>query len=295
MKLNITKERMCKLAVGILRITPSYARQIPLLLAFIFLASSLSYAQEIKVFRMPSTVPVSDKEPLQYTDSRRIMVFFKTTPEAIRKLVPQPLIPNPDNVMIIMANHWNAKGFQNQEYNDRGGKIYEVALLIPVQFEKKRGVYSVILYLDNASRLPMSREIWGFPKKLANVTVDEKDGTFSSTVKISGTNILKLDFKRTEKVEPVPVQPQGNVFNLKMIPSIKRNAPPEVLQITATRPNFKVKELWKGEAALEFGSLSTEPLGEIPVLKIISANDATIEGSMDYGEVVYDYLAKSKK
>jgi len=170
-----------------------------------------------------------------------------------------------------------------------------VALLIPVRFGKKMGVYSVILYLDNASRLPMSREIWGFPKKLANVTVDEKDGTFSSTVKISGTNILKLDFKRTEKVEPVPVQPPGNVFNLKVIPSVKRNAPPEVLQITAVKTNFKAKEAWRGKATLEMGSLSSEPLGGIPVLKIISANDATIEGSMDYGEVIYDYLAKAKK
>ena len=294
MKLNITREKMCKLIVRIIRIMPADTRQMPLLLAFIFLAS-VSYAQEIEVFRMPSSSLVCDKMPLQYADSRQVMISFKSTPEAIRKLVPQPLVPNPNNIMIIMASHWNAKGFQSLEYNDNGGKIYEVALLIPVWFEKKMGVYSVILYLDNASRLPMSREIWGFPKKLANITVDEKDGIYSSTVEISGTNIVKLDFKRTEKVEPVPASPPGNVFNLKVIPSVKRNAPPEVLQITATGTNFETKESWKGKATLELGSLSTEPLGEIPVLKIISANDTLIEGSMDYGEVIYDYLAKSKK
>ncbi|MEN6320847.1 MAG: acetoacetate decarboxylase family protein [Syntrophaceae bacterium] len=293
MKLNITKEQGNKLIERIFLRKQNYTLQILLLLVFVLLASA-SYGQENKVFRMSGSASISNEVPLQYSDSRQVTVFFKSTPEAIRKLIPQPLVPNPDNIMIIMAAHWNAKGFQSSEYNDYGGKIYEVALCVPVRFGKTRGVYAVILYLDNASRLPMSREIWGFPKKLADVTVDEKDGIYASTVKISGTTLVKLDFKRTEKVEPVPVLPPGNLFNLKMIPSIKRNAPPEVLQITAVKTNFKTKQAWKGKATFELGSLVTEPLGGIPVLKIMSANDMIIEGSMDYGEVLYDYLAKGK-
>lgn len=274
---------------------PAVVRIIPLLLAVILLAPPLSYAQERTVFRMPSFAPVSNEVPLHYSDSRRVMVFFQTTPEAIRKVVPNPLVPNPKNIMGIMVCHWNAKGFQNLEYNDGGGKVLEVALVTPVGLAKKNGAYIVLIYLDNASRIPMSREIWGFPKKLADVTFDESDQTFSSTVKIGDANILKLHFERTAKVEPVPPSPPSYVFNLKKIPSIRRNAPPEVLQITSTLTNFKVKEQWKGKATLEFGSLSMEPLGEIPVLKILSASDAIIEGSMDYGDVLYDYIAEGKK
>ncbi len=295
MKQNITREKRCKRVVRIPRRMPAFTRLIPLLLAFVFLAFSLSYAQETKVFRMPSSALVSDEVPLKYSDSRRVMVFFKTTPEAIRKLVPQPLVPNPNNIMGIMVCHWNAKGFQTLEYNDSGGKIFEVALLIPVGLEKKRGAYIVMIYLDNASRIPMSREIWGFPKKLADVTFDESDRTFSSTVKINGTNILTLHFERTAKVEPVPPSPPSYVFNLKKIPSIRRDAPPEVLQITSTLTDFKVKEQWKGKATLQFGSLPMEPLGDIPVVKILAANESLIEGSMDYGDVLYDYIARGKK
>lgn len=295
MERNIAREKMRKPADSMVRSAPAFTRLISLLLALVFLAPSLSHAQEIKVFRMPFVAPASNEVPLHYSDSRRVTVFFKTTPEAIRKLVPKPLVPNPNNIMGIMACHWNAKGFQNLEFNDGGGKILEVALLTPVGLEEKRGAYIVMIYLDNASRIPMSREIWGFPKKLADVTFDESDKTFSSTVKINGTRILQLDFERTAKVEPVPPSQPSYVFNLKKIPSIRRDAPPEVLQITSTLTDFKVKEQWKGKAALKFGSLPMEPLGEIPVLKILAANESHIEGTMDYGDVLYDYIARGKK
>lgn len=39
----------------------------------------------------------------------------------------------------------------------------------------------------------------------------------------------------------------------------------------------------------------SEPLGDIPVLKILAANESLIEGSMDHGDVLYDYIAKAKK
>ncbi len=41
--------------------------------------------------------------------------------------------------------------------------------------------------------------------------------------------------------------------------------------------------------------VQSEPLGEIPVLKILAANESLIEGSMDYGDVLYDYIAGGKK
>lgn len=263
--------------------------------AFLISFSCLCHADQGGVFRMGPAVSPSAGPPLKYGDSRRVTVVFRTTPEAIRKLVPAPLVPGPDNTAILMAAHWNAQGFRNREYNDEGGAFREVALVVPVRFGQKAGVYTVILYLDNASRLPMSREIWGFPKKLADIVVEEREGRFAASVKIGGETVLMLDYTRTGKVEPVPVLPLSNVYNLKMLPSVKRDAPPEVMQITAVKSNFRAKEAWRGKATLAPGAMPTEPLGDIPVLKIISAGDMVIDGTMDYGEVIHDYLARGRK
>jgi acetoacetate decarboxylase len=255
----------------------------------------LSHADQGGVFRLGPAVSPSAGPPLKYGESRRVTVVFQTTPEAIRKLVPSPLVPGPGNTAILMAAHWNAEGFRNREYNDGGGTFREIALVVPVRFGRKAGVYTVVLYLDSASRLPMSREIWGFPKKLADIAVEEREGRFAASVIIGGETAVRLDYERTGKVEPVPVLPPSDVFNLKMIPSVRRDAPPEVLQITAVKSNFRAKEAWRGKATLTLGTMPTEPLGDIPVLKIISAGDMTIDGTMDYGEVVHDFLAPGRK
>jgi acetoacetate decarboxylase len=277
------------------RISRAHSCVCSLFLLFNFLGlSSVSCADDVQVFRM-SSFPYSNESLLRYSDSRRVLVTFKTTPEALRKLVPQPLVPNPDSIAVIYAAEWNAKGHQSVDYNDSGGTFLEVALCIPVRFEKTTGVYAVVLYLDKASRIPMSREIWGFPKKVADIKFTEKDGKVLSTVNINGTNIVILNFERAEKVDPVPVLPRSIVFSLKKIPSIRRNTPPDVMQLTSTQANYKAKEFWKGKATLELSALSTEPTGGIPIVKVVSANYTVLEGTMDHGDVIYNYLSKDKK
>ena len=83
------------------------------------------------------------------------------------------------------------------------------------------------------------------------------------------------------------------IFNVKLIPSVEKNAPPDVLQLTATTlGNPKFRELRPGVGTLEFGSTAADPLGGIPVLEILRAACYEYGFILDYGEVVYDYLAE---
>lgn len=77
---------------------------------------------------------------------------------------------------------------------------------------------------------------------------------------------------------------------MKRIPSLRKGGPPDVLQLTATRTSYTVKQCWRGKAALELNAWPTEPTGDIPVVKILSANYMLLEGAIDYGDVIYDYL-----
>jgi acetoacetate decarboxylase len=55
------------------------------------------------------------------------------------------------------------------------------------------------------------------------------------------------------------------------------------------------KEIYKGNATLELGTSSTDPLGKIPILQIVRAEYVVMDGVLDYGDVLYDYLEKGKK
>ena len=273
-----------------------------ILICIIFIVShSLGEAQEVKGFSMPFNMPFYGAPPLQYTDSKFVSILFKTSPEALRKHVPQPLVPNADNIMFVYTSSLNVLAYKSGKFSFPGGNYYEVVMGIPAKFKETSGNYCVVMYLDypvntgGRSGVALGREIYGYPKKEAIITFDEKDGRVHSTVSRFRTTLIKLSFERTLKVEPVPPRPRTPTFNLKYIPSVKKDAPPEVMQLTSNVSEFNRKEMWRGKGSLEFGSLSADPLGDIPVLQIIAAQYEVAEGSLLHGEVVYDYLAKGQK
>jgi acetoacetate decarboxylase len=68
-----------------------------------------------------------------------------------------------------------------------------------------------------------------------------------------------------------------------------------VLQLTATTlGDRKVTDLRLGVGTLEFGSTPADPLDKIPVLEIVAASWYEYNFTLDYGEVVNDYLAESR-
>jgi acetoacetate decarboxylase len=265
-------------------------------LFFFIIFQPLCEAQELKGFSTPLIAPLYGAPPVKYSDSKFVTIGFKTSPEVLRKLVPQPLVPNPDNLMGVYTSSLNANDYQSGEFSFPGRNYFEVALVIPVRFDKTAGNYCVVMYLDKTvTGVSMGREIWGLPKKGAQITFDEKDRKVSSIVSRFGTPIIKLNFERVQKVEPIPPRPSTPMFSLKYIPSVKKDAPPDVMQLISYVSEWKRKEMWIGNGSVEFGSLPADPLGDIPVLQIVGGRYEVAEGNLPLGDVVYDYLSKEKK
>lgn len=107
--------------------------------------------------------------------------------------------------------------------------------------------------------------------------------------------LLKATLQLSEQVETIPKRPNIPWFNLKLIPSIKKDAPPEVKQITSTTiSDRKVKEQHRGDVTLEFGSSPFDPLGKIEIIKILNCSYSVTDFTLGYGEIIHDYLRGHK-
>ena len=177
--------------------------------------------------------------------------------------------------------------------NAAGGYDYlEAGIGIPAVFAGVPGNYAVCLYLDKALPIVGGREVWGWPKKEAEMVFAEKDGEISGRVERFGTVLLSLSGKLAKKADPVTAQPELPWFLLKIIPSVRKDAPPDVRQLTATRnTDVAVRELWNCTASLKLGTSPLDRLGDIPVTEIVGAQFSVGDFTMDYGDVLYDYLA----
>ena len=253
---------------------------------------SFGESQEVeKAFSMPASSPLYPSPPIQYRDNRILTIIFKTTPEILQKIVPKPLVPNPFNLMFIYVSKLNIEISETEKY-----PYLEAGIGVPATFSKTMGNYAVYLYLDKALPIAGGREVWGWPKKDASITFIEKDGEISAGLERQGFPIISINAKLLKKIEPIPSAPNMPWYNLKIIPSIEKGALPEVLQLTSTNnADQKVKEFYSYEAELEFKSSPYDPLEDIEILEIMDVTFQVSDFVMDFGKIIFDYLAEMKK
>ena len=226
--------------------------------------------------------------PFTYEGSRVVSVTFRTSPEVLRALVPEPLVPNAASEVSAAIVHHHIVAPMPLSY-------YEAFLVIPVSHKGAPGSYIPVLYLDEAAAITGGREIWGFSKFGAEIRMVEEAGEVHASVRSEGVTLIDISVRPGDSLVPIPETPNVPIFNVKLIPSVKKGAPPDVLQLTATTlGDRKVTELRPGLGTLDFGSTPVDPLGRIPVLEILRAAHYEYDFTLDYGKVVHDYLAESR-
>jgi acetoacetate decarboxylase len=203
----------------------------------------------------------------------------------VKELVPEPLKPNADNVMSVFVATFHAAGI---------GPYHEAGIVVPASFQGIEGRYIAYMYLDQDNAIAAGREIWGYPKKEARFSLVEKDGMIRAVVERGGVEIIKASLILGDLVkEPEKLPPPKPAFNLKIIPSVRQGARPDVQQLTSnTVANYRLLKAYKGDATMEFGISPADPLHRIKVEKILGGSYSQVEFDLTYGEVLYDYLSR---
>lgn len=234
-------------------------------------------------YSMPSVSTLYIPPPYSYKDNLGINILFKTAPETLHEFVPPPLLPNPDNLVFLYVGDFNVDSPVKFKYKEAG-------IGVPVLYQGHAGNYFVFLYLDHAGAIVAGREIWGFPKKDALIKFDVIEGIYQASVIRDGVEIIRASVKTSEQVKPIPPQAEVPLLNLKIIPSVRKDHPPDVLQLTSAGSSSVRKESFRGEATLSFTSTPYDLLGNIPVLGIVGGEQYVEDMILDCGEVLVDYL-----
>ena len=255
-----------------------------LFVLFLVLGLALScLGQNFDGTNLSSTKPFYSELPYVFEGSEGYFISFKSDPDVIRALIPEPLNPVSNEMTIIFAKH-RIVSPAKIDYN-------EAYFIIPAAYGTTYGAYIPVLYLDKIETITPAREIWGYNKVGGAFDFVEEDGSVSITVTQLDTLIMKASFVLGEPFTP-PEQSQGGpAFNLKYIPSVVENAPPDVKQITISElKDRETAQMRLGKATLEFYSSHYNPLDKIPILEITKAGYSIESFSMVYGGVLYDYL-----
>lgn len=237
-----------------------------------------------RAFAMPLTSPAFPMGPYRFVNREYLIITYRTDPDKLRAVIPGPLEFTEPLVHYEFIRMPDSTGF---------GDYTESGQVIPVEFNGQRGGYTLAMYLNDHPPIAGGRELWGFPKKLAQprlVThIDSLLGSLDyGPVRVAtasmGYKYRELDLEAEAK------RLAGPNFLLKIIPNV--DGRPRILELVRYYlRDIHMKGAWTGPAALELASHALAPVAELPVLEIVEARHLLADLTLDLGEIVYDYLA----
>ena len=241
-----------------------------------------------RAFAMPLTNPSYPPGPYRFIDREFLVITYRTDMDALRSLVPEPLEVSKPLVKYEFIRMPDSTGF---------GDYSESGQVIPVSYQGKKGGYVHAMYLNDGSPIAGGREIWGFPKKLAEPSLRVEKDTLVGTLDYGSVRVATgtMGYKHEPlDLKAVKASLEAPSFLLKIIPHV--DCGPRVCELVRYYlEDLNVKGAWKGPAGLELHDHALAPVAELPVLEVISAVHILTDLTLGLGEVVYDYLDPGDK
>lgn len=234
-------------------------------------------------FSMPLTAPAYPPGPYKFVDREYLIVTYRTDAVKLRELVPEPLRVEEPLVKYEFIRMPDSTGF---------GDYTECGQVIPVAFDGRKGNYTHCMFLNDHPPIAGGRELWGFPKKLANPTLRPEIDTLVGTLDYGEVRVATstMGYKHraldTQIVLSALAAPN---FLLKIIPHV--DGTPRICELVEfSFTDITVKGAWTGPGALFLMPHALAPVAELPVLEIISAQHILADLTLGLGRVVHDYL-----
>jgi acetoacetate decarboxylase len=236
-----------------------------------------------KAFAMPLTSPAYPLGPYRFFHREFLIITYRTEPEKLRALVPAPLEVVDPLVKFEFIRMPDSTGF---------GDYTESGQVIPVSFGGRRGSYTHCMFLNDHPPIAGGRELWGFPKKLAEPTLRAEIDTLVGTLHFGPLLIATgtMGYKHTQAdLAAIKTSLLAPNFLLKIIPHV--DGTPRICELVEYHlEDIDLKGAWTGPAALTLISHALAPLAELPVLEVVSGVHIIADLTLGLGKVVHDYL-----
>jgi acetoacetate decarboxylase len=219
----------------------------------------------------------------RFTDREYLNVVYRTAPDALRAVVPEPLRIDEPLVRFEVMKMGDVSGY---------GPYTEAGQAIPVSFEGEQGEYLHAMHLDNFPATASGREVSAYPKVIGSPSLYVDSGALVGTLDHGSLRVAtatmgykhhELDRAEAEAQITVPT------FMLKTIPGY--DGLPRVQELVRTRiTDVTVKGAWTGPARLQLFQHVLAPLADLPVLEVVSASHILTDLTLAGVEPVHDYL-----
>jgi acetoacetate decarboxylase len=207
-------------------------------------------------YTMPDVSPLYPELPYRYLGYRKLSVIGRADERSLRAFLPAPF---------ELA-------------------YYEAGVVLSCRFRDRLGGHVTFEYVSTDDSLGAGREIWGYPKKLADVRLWDEGGRTHASCTREGQLLVGAVFSpgRESYAEPV-LNPR---LQLKRIPQAQADVAPRVEIVwNELTERATHSQVW-GKATLELGDVLNDRLSALGPTEIVGAQLIVGDFLLGYGQVI---------
>jgi acetoacetate decarboxylase len=197
----------------------------------------------------------------RFVNGERLAIAFRTTPETVRRLLPPPLEPTAEPLVVVGIGRWQSSLIGDYA----GASVYLAARHAGVE-----GGYALAMWMDTEPAVTFGRDVFGEPKKLADVRLFRDGDRFRAHLERHGTRLVELEAQITNWTGAGREERVAFNFRSRTAAHGAGLDGPAVL----TRATFEteIKRGGVGTGSIVLRGTEHDPLTEIEIVSIASAS-----------------------
>jgi acetoacetate decarboxylase len=201
--------------------------------------------------------------PLQ-TEAQNLTIEYATDPETVKAMVPQPLVANEEGLVQLSFGHAVMRPGDGVEI-----PIGTFNFGVHVTYEGKPGIYVVTMAFDDEVTVITGREMFGEPKKIADIAFRNSDDTVAADIARHGITFAAFKGRLGKAVAPQEYTSHSYTFKFTLkVDGSGFDHDPQMLRLIWKHKQLEARDV-TGELSL-FES-AFDPVIDFPVQRLLKA------------------------
>lgn len=229
---------------------------------------------------MPVSASLYPEPPYHYTNAEMVVILYSVDRDQVAEIIPAPLKVSRSPLVFAFVAWYPETTI---------GPYFEAATLIQARLKqedgkKVEGFYCNSMFVDSDHALAAGREIWGYPKKFAEMSVKKSGNKIIGLLRRKNIDVMKITIEDpSNELTYFP-----NAYTLTMKQILKPDGSGlEIQDIVATDFQIKPVNLNVGNATIEFGKSENDPLYILEPKALMQGVYGIANLFLPYGEVVW--------
>ncbi|MGA3084015.1 MAG: acetoacetate decarboxylase family protein [Thermodesulfobacteriota bacterium] len=229
-----------------------------------------------------------DVPQVEFYGAEMLTVYFETKPEIVARLLPAPLRPAILPVGAAFVANYPKTNF--------GVSYLESALCLLADYNGEQGIYILSMPVTNDMALILGREVFGYPKKIANIALNKNGDLIEGWTERHGTRFFEVTAKMTGKfndegvqqllLETLKDESDTIVYNFKFFQAPERKGFDYNPRLMREIVRFRRESMKLGEAQMVFRSSKHDYWGDVEIVRVLGAVYSVGNNTMLPGKIV---------